>query len=102
MWLNKMSLATRTTTIKKGKECSEEKKKKKEGKKVTWEWLVAFAAYYLKIRELTSHESKKKNFKQNTYKTPHLKRCGVTCQLSKKWKQWGTAEHKIRSCGEKN
>ena len=29
MWLNKMSLATRTTTIKKGKECSEEKKKKK-------------------------------------------------------------------------
>ena len=53
MWLNKMSLATRTTTIKKGKECSEEKKKKKEGKKVTWEWLVAFAAYYLKIRDLT-------------------------------------------------
>ena len=50
MWLNKMSLATRTTTIKK------RGKRRKEGKKVTWEWLAAFTAYYLKIRELTSHE----------------------------------------------
>ena len=84
-----MSLATRTTTIKKGRNAvKKKKKKKKERKKVTWEWLVAFAAYYLKIRELTSHESKKKKkkLKQNTYKIPLLKRSGVTCQLSEKWK----------------
>ena len=49
-----MSLATRTTTIKKREGMQQEKKKKKkEGKKVTWEWLVAIAAYYLKIRDLT-------------------------------------------------
>ena len=40
VWLNKMSLVTCTTTIKKNKT--------KEGKKVTWEWLVAFATYQIK------------------------------------------------------
>ena len=35
------------------------KNKQKEGKKVTWEQLVAFATYHFKIRELTSYQSKK-------------------------------------------
>ena len=42
------------------------KKEKRDGRKATWKgkWLVALATYHLKIRELTSNESKrkKKNF----------------------------------------
>ena len=47
-----------------------------EGKKVTWEWLVAFATYHIKIRELTSHVSKKKK---------KLKQKPINPTLQKKW-----------------
>ena len=71
--------------------CFIEKKKKKkikDGRKATWKgkWFVALTTQHLKIWELTSHESKRKNIyilKQNTYKIPHLKRSGVAANYLK-------------------
>ena len=49
-----------------------EKKKKKIRRKATWKgkWLVALATHHLKIRELTSHEPKRK--KKKKIKTKYL------------------------------
>ena len=71
-----------------------------ERKKAMCEWLVALATHHPKIRGLTFfffflkekkeitwvQKGKKKNFKQNTYKTPHFKGSGVACQLYEKLK----------------
>ena len=52
MWLNKISLATRTTMESLPYSAKKKKKKIKGGRKATWKWLVAVVTHHQKIRGL--------------------------------------------------